>query len=124
MVTLKTLAQATGQEVFDQVATHLLTQMKRSAYLDGCLYRSPDGLKCAAGCLIAEDEYDPEMEGHGWVYLVDRFGFTQSHESLIQQLQDVHDTYQPQDWLEQLKRTAFEFSLELHPRSTSIPVTP
>lgn len=28
MITLKTLADATEQEVFDQVANHLLTQMK------------------------------------------------------------------------------------------------
>lgn len=115
MITLKTLAQDTDQEVFDQVATHLLTQMKRSVSDDAvCLYRSPDGLKCAAGCLIGDDEYDPDMEGNCWVDLVSRFDFTQSHGNLIQRLQNVHDTYQPQDWLEQLKRIAFEFSLELH----------
>lgn len=56
MITLKTLADATEQEVFDQVANHLLTQMKKSEHTRknpyeyvNCLYRSSDGLKCAAG---------------------------------------------------------------------------
>ena len=66
MITLKTLGKATAQEVFDQVATHLLTQNERS--LDGasCSYRNCDGLKCAAGCLISDDEYDNQMEGIDW----------------------------------------------------------
>lgn len=40
MITLKTLSQATEQEVFDQVANHLLTQMEQSAVAGGCWYRS------------------------------------------------------------------------------------
>ena len=72
MITLKTLPQATAQEVFDQVAKHLLTQMKKSVAKraaesasdskDYCMYRGFDGTKCAAGCLISDDEYKPEFE--------------------------------------------------------------
>lgn len=115
MITLKTLDRATDQEVFDQVTRHLLTQMEQSKYNNVCVYRSPDGLKCAAGCLIADDEYDPDMEDNGWVDLVSRFGFTQSHGNLIQRLQDIHDEYTPKDWLNQLKNLALEFSLEFNP---------
>lgn len=41
MITLKTLHEASEQEVFDQVVEHLLTQMKRSETSNGttCLYR-------------------------------------------------------------------------------------
>jgi hypothetical protein len=56
MITLETLPQATAQEVFDQVATHLLTQRQRSTTKGNCAYRGDDGLKCAAGCLLGPDD--------------------------------------------------------------------
>ena len=61
MITLKTLPQATAQEVFDQVTQHLLKQGKAARSGTGaCRYRVEtrgEILKCAAGCLIADDEY-------------------------------------------------------------------
>lgn len=49
---LKDLPHATEQQVFDTVAKHLLTQMQQSrSTVDStsisCLYRGPNGLKCA-----------------------------------------------------------------------------
>lgn len=67
-ITLATLAQATEQEVFDQVARHLLAQGVQSTMmrLDGvsttCQYRGEGGRKCAAGALIGDDEYRPWMD--------------------------------------------------------------
>lgn len=64
MIALKTLAQVTDQEVFDQVKTHLLSQKVKSmsrTLEDTCAYRSANSLKCAAGCLIGDDEYDPNF---------------------------------------------------------------
>ena len=55
-INLSNLAQASTQEVFDFVAIHLLTQNEKSGDDQVCYYRSPTGLKCAAGCLIADDE--------------------------------------------------------------------
>ncbi len=48
------------QELFDTVATHLLTQRKPAMARDAggsetCCYRTEDGRKCAAGCLIPDD---------------------------------------------------------------------
>lgn len=58
--------QAEAQEIFNKVATHLLTQGKRSVASDGsCMYRGPEGTKCAIGCLIEDDEYHPLLEGKG-----------------------------------------------------------
>lgn len=52
------------QEVFDKVKTHLLTQNKRSINgNEGCLYRHPEGLKCAIGPLLSDEVYTPELEG-------------------------------------------------------------
>ena len=39
-ITLATLAQATEQEIFDQVARHLIKQGKRAADGSGCKYRT------------------------------------------------------------------------------------
>lgn len=56
----------TNQELFDTVCSSLIKQGKPSVSSDGrCLYRSPDGCKCAAGFLIPDDKYDPRMEDCG-----------------------------------------------------------
>lgn len=108
MITLKTLADATEQEVFDQVANHLLTQMKKSEDYVNCLYRSSDGLKCAAGCLISDDEYKPEFEQSGWHALREEFPhmITMKHMDLIYHLQYIHDDLDVDDW----KAALIEFS--------------
>lgn len=66
-ITLKNLHEATEQQVFDQVAGHLLTQ-KEVLPSPACFYRGPNGLKCAAGCLIANDEYMPEEFNLEWKF--------------------------------------------------------
>ena len=50
------------QEVFNKVAAHLLAQGKPALKGEDCVYRSKDGLKCAIGCLIPDENYTPEME--------------------------------------------------------------
>lgn len=115
MITLKTLPQSTAQQVFEQVASHLLTQMKKSEGSNYCLYRSPEGLKCAAGCLIADDEYFSNMDdNHGvsWSTFVARNYVPAKHESLITRLQNIHDIYEPRDWLRELRRAADHFELD------------
>jgi hypothetical protein len=111
VITLKTLAAATAQQVFDQVATHLQTQGKVSQGAGGCVYRGPEGAMCAAGCLMADDEYQDAWENHTWVSL--RFGgfVPDVHESLIAGLQYVHDDYDPTNWPDALRQIAHEFNL-------------
>lgn len=114
MITLKTLNEASEQEVFDQVAEHLLTQMARSENDEHCLYRGPDGLKCAAGCLIADSEYNADMDGlHGvgWHTFIEKHNVTNSHKDLINRLQFVHDHYLPDMWLGHLRRVAKAWGL-------------
>lgn len=55
----------TKQEVFDIVVKHLFTQKQQSVECEGgrCLYRGPNGLKCAVGVLIKDEDYKVGMEG-------------------------------------------------------------
>jgi hypothetical protein len=53
-----------AQEIFDKVVTHLRTQGKQAKNTsDDCVYRRPNGLMCAVGCLIPDELYDPALEG-------------------------------------------------------------
>jgi hypothetical protein len=51
------------QEIYDKVAVHLLTQMKQCRHGTGCVYRNPNGLKCAIGALIPDELYIDVIEG-------------------------------------------------------------
>ena len=64
----------TRQETFDFVCSALLKQGKpsldarpvlsvNSIPMTSCGYRGVDGTKCAAGYLIPDEEYDPDLEG-------------------------------------------------------------
>lgn len=119
MITLKTLPNATKQEVFDQVSSHMLKQMKQSVKHSGnCAYRGHDGLKCAAGCLIADDEYmvkfDNGIIGTSWTELVKAGLVPVSHKDLIVTLQDIHDCYEPVCWEERLRNLAEGEGLEFN----------
>lgn len=112
MITLKTLPQATEQEVFDQIATHLLNQNERSRdEYHLCLYRDDEGLKCAAGCLIGDDEYDEQFEHNGWRTLVCEELVPEKHSKLIQDFQSVHDTLTPDKWVDGLTTLAKKLRL-------------
>ena len=113
MITLKTLPQATAQEVFEQVAKHLIKQnAKAQNDYKSCKYRHGD-LKCAAGCLIAEDEYNEDiMECNGWGRLVTRDIVPENHDDLICDLQKVHDKKETNTWKEELIKVATEHNLD------------
>lgn len=60
----------TEQEIFEKVLRHLDQQGHRAveASLDGsgrCVYLSPNGDKCAIGCLITN--YHPKMDSDRWL---------------------------------------------------------
>ncbi len=109
MITLTTLPQASAQEVFDQVAIHLLTQGEKSVNGESCFcrYKSDNNLKCAAGCLIADEEYVPKMDsGYNWHNLVAEELVPDNHCNLIRQLQIIHDQTNVEDWAKDLKNRA------------------
>ena len=110
-ITLKNLHEATAQQVFDQVANHLLTQGRESMVNGRCLYRAPGGLQCAAGCLVGDDEYDEMMEKKNWSRLVSGGSVPPDHEDLIFALQKLHDTVNPFFWETKLIETARDHGL-------------
>lgn len=116
-ITLATLSRATEQEVFDQVATHLLKQNQKATVPGSshCRYRAGE-LSCAAGCLISDDEYNKSLEvgtgGGGWTVLVDEGAVPDTHKRLIQALQTVHDGYTTDLWRFKLEKVAVDYGLE------------
>lgn len=99
-ITLATLPTATAQEVFDWVVFNLRQQGAKSIKNGVCRYRGPNGLKCAAGWCIGDDEYDPRWdsdEGKNW-RAISRDNDIHAHKQLIFNLQDVHDEYPVQEW--------------------------
>lgn len=95
-------------EVLDRVSTHLMTQNKPAKIDDTgeCHYRLyEDGkvLKCAVGCLIPDEDYNRNLEGHiidnqdVRNALPERFRNPETLQ-LLQALQRVHDHLTPTQW--------------------------
>ena len=56
---------------------------------------------CAVGCLIPDDEYVSEMENSHVCVLTDRFKISALQgldDSLLMNMQDIHDRYRPETW--------------------------
>jgi hypothetical protein len=107
----------TAQEVFDQVATHLLTQGAKSTRLSICMYRGAAGRQCAVGCMIPDEEYEERMEGKTIIMLVGngRLTHLKPHLRLLATLQSIHDNMAPVDWQDELAIVAPLFGLTFTP---------
>lgn len=88
----------TNQEIFNAVVKGIYKQGKPSVSNDfACRYRSEDGCKCAAGLLIPDEVYTPEMEGKTSHYLRSKLASGQSlpwtveQDPLVRALQRAHD---------------------------------
>ena len=89
----------TPQEIFDAVATHLLKQGRAAMDEQGrCVYRGPNGTRCAAGAVIPDELYDPAMENSPiddvlamYPRLAVAVGTDVDTVSLLIELQEVHD---------------------------------
>lgn len=114
MITLATLPNASAQEVFNHIALHLLKQNARSLKRSNgsvCAYKSYDGLRCAAGCIISDLEYNDEFEGKSWFGLVDAGRVPKNHAILISDFQKMHDREIPIDWPDEIKEIARKHNL-------------
>lgn len=109
----------TAQEIFTQVATHLLTQNKRAVRDLECQYRLKNGCTCAIGCLIAEEHYSPELEGKR-VFMAEvqralRLSGVdaEQHAGLLRDLQYAHDREPVDAWAHSLRQLAVAYGLEM-----------
>lgn len=111
------------QELFNATVTHLLTQNQQSVEIntsDGfavCRYRGPDGLMCAFGPMIRDDEYDKEMETKSVAYIFEmcpaiKHRVGEENESLAVDMQRMHDHKQPEAWAEALREVAVDHKLD------------
>jgi hypothetical protein len=113
----------TEQEIFDTVALHLIKQGKQSIDADdNCLYRGPEGLKCAIGCLIPDELYLSKMECHGVSHLFVNYvslNFLQPFDALLNDLQRAHDRepLEDQTWIDtvvlRLRKIAEKYNLSV-----------
>lgn len=109
----------TIRDIFDTVNNHLVVQYKRSLMeehntLSRCAYRGHDGLKCAIGCLIADEHYDKSLEGLAGTHPSVRAALSKSlnigvdelatpkAERMLAELQLIHDYSLPDLWIGKL----------------------
>ena len=127
------------QEIYDTVKAHLLKQGRRASDVCGgtCYYRTKEygsdaTLKCAVGCLIPDELYDPEIEGVGitdiWglgpdelppktralYYILDKSlgGIDRQKLGLLISLQTTHDGCRVETWRETLESHAEQRNLK------------
>ena len=92
------------QEIFDKVVTELFGQGYRSVNsMNMCMYRGPDGAKCAVGFFIPDNEYSEKMED----MTVDQLSkllhggptkdFLVKNERFLDKLQSIHDSRRNED---------------------------
>lgn len=112
----------TVDDVFNKVAMHLLVQNEQ-AYTgtDTCRYHLSFGLKCAIGCLIPAEQYDPRIEGldvatlaKDWkqVFPAKIQEIIADNLPLFNELQGLHDSQEPPVWPRALLRLAVMFDVE------------
>lgn len=109
----------TLQEIFDTSVNGLRAQgyQQSTDPIKGCLYRGPNGLKCAAGFCIPDEIYEESMEREviGVVIVkspaLQEMFPTEAHEELLRRLQSIHDSFSPDEWEEQWKLVAARYDL-------------
>ena len=110
MVTIHNLGEKSATEVIDFVKRHLMKQNRNSVSEQGfCNYRGINDTKCAAGCLIPDEDYKPSMERRLWKGLIRAYNFTDSHQKLIEELQNIHDSFEVSEWAEKIDALRLEF---------------
>lgn len=109
----------TLQEQFDTAVAGLLKQNCKSQRITTfetkrCVYRGPNGTKCAVGFLIPDELYDPAMDHD--MPLADviqylRIKNVELDKQLCHHLQAVHDGHEPTQWHNMLISVAIIFEL-------------
>ena len=112
----------TRQEIFDIACKGLLTQMKKSEGAEKCLYRGPDGTKCAIGFLISDEtaaDFNESSVGSlPFRVIQNEIGLSGTRDNLyfLADLQAVHDSGEPEEWEGLLKALATKEGLVFNGR--------
>lgn len=108
----------TNQEAFDAMVRHLRKQGRKSQKPGSysCLYYGADGLMCAVGCLIPEDQYSRTLEYHSAVKIQDKVpAITNLSPDLLDAMQMLHDNCPIENWEAEFLLVAYRFCLTLPP---------
>lgn len=88
------------QEVFDHIWNYFLDPNHDRGVneMGDCVYRAPDGSKCAFGCLLEDGDYDSLMEGRSASEIVEAFDLDSTCFSpevsweFLDEMQTAHDS--------------------------------
>lgn len=129
----------TTQEIFNTIINGLREQGCKSGRMEEktnvygptgqefvCLYRDDNGNKCAAGWIIPDDLYTPDMErvkfanscmskyvSLPFVNVRDVLELTEESVLLIDRLQFIHDFLDVSEWEDRFQEIARTFGLEI-----------
>lgn len=83
----------TAQKLFNRIAEHLRTQGRPALDEFGdCVYRGPNGLRCAIGAVIPDYKYRRSFEARAINALIPKhFPRWKKHKALLSDLQELHD---------------------------------
>lgn len=104
------------QETFNTIVRHLRTQGGKADVWDHgrqdytCYYRLGT-LKCAAGCLIPDELYKPEMEHQGILKVDKEYNLNLPDIAIVFRMQSIHDNCDVSTWEYHFEKTAKEFGL-------------
>lgn len=102
------------QAIFDRAYKGLAKQgFVQSAWTGtGCRYRGPNGLKCAAGHCISDEDYHEDMEWKLISLVLDGLGIDDEKVRFIQDLQSAHDNSNFADTMDkELAKVAGKYGL-------------
>ena len=107
------------QEAFHAMVQHLREQGMRSETGSSvCVYRHPDGLRCAIGAIIPDELYAEDFEGRTVDALLRETPALQAllqnvDRKVLADMQDIHDFTDPRYWEESFEELAREARLTL-----------
>lgn len=110
----KELVGMNKQEIFDIVSVHLILPNAKSENDSVCLYRGPNGLKCAAGALLPDEYYRTDMEERALLDVVRKFNvpeYWRTEWPFLEELQALHDEFTVEEWPDVLRSTARTYDL-------------
>lgn len=102
-----------NQEAFNKMVQHLRFQKVESISKDGtCMYRGPNGLKCAVGALIPDEEYRLEFEKSIASNVAKKCPSLDGiDKNFLDKMQNAHDNVAIRFWEDEFKEIAEEFDL-------------
>ena len=104
----------TPQQAFTKMVNHLRKQNAECRHSRGeCVFRNDEGMACAIGCLIPDDEYHVGMEGQAAWALRTFSGWPIETGRVMADMQRTHDGYAVSQWEDRFALVAGSHGLKL-----------